>query len=276
MKNERSGSPEERSPGICELRRRAQDSGSRGQSFSSLSSSARIWEHEITVRVEMEALLEGARRARGVVVLIDVFRAFSTACHVIHQDPLDYLLVEGSDAASRLSLSRPAPFLIGKAEIGASLLYDIPNSPSLAVQRRLAERTIIHRSDAGARGALCATHAAEVLAAGFVNAAATAGYLLHKRPSLVTLVSLGHDGSTRSLEDDLCAAHILALLSGRSPDLRPFTPELRRGPGSYFFGGDQREYPSADFTLCLDVDRFDFALCVEPCGDHARLRRCVG
>jgi 2-phosphosulfolactate phosphatase len=225
------------------------------------------------MRVERDALIEGARRARGVAVLIDVFRAFSTACHAIAQEPLGYALVADSSAASRLRAARPAPFLIGKAEIGASLTYDIPSSPTLVERRRLVARTVIHRSDAGAKGALCALQADELLAAGFVNAAATARYILRERPPLVTLVSMGHDGLTPSREDELCAELLAALLRGGSFDLRPFMAELRGGPGRYLFDGDQREYPSADFLRCLAVDRFDFALRAEPLGDHARLSK---
>ena len=33
------------------------------------------------MRVEKKDFVEGARNARGIVVIIDVFRAFSTACY---------------------------------------------------------------------------------------------------------------------------------------------------------------------------------------------------
>ncbi len=228
------------------------------------------------MRVVFESLLDGAERAHGLVVIIDVFRAFSTACYILEQVPAEYLLVGESRAACRLLTTAEAPFLVGKTELGETLSYDIPNSPTRACQHQLAGRTLIHRTGAGARGILRASRAEEILAGSLVNAEATAAYIRDRGPEVLTLVSMGHEGDTPSEEDELCARYLKALLQGVPLNIAGHREELRRGAGRYFFdGATQEEYPREDFDRCLALNRFPFALRATRHGDYARLERCA-
>lgn len=224
-------------------------------------------------QISMYHQLEGASVAQGLVVIIDVFRAFTTACHVVEQGPAALLLVESSDVAARLAADVPRPFLIGKPERDAKLTYDCPSSPTLAASHVLAGRTIIHRSAAGAAGVLRAKSATEVLAASFANAEAVALYVRRCSPAQVSFVCMGHEGVTASLEDELCAHYLLERLRGRAFDLRPHLSALREGPGRYFFDGREWEYPEADFDRCTETNRFSFVLRATRLGDHALLTR---
>lgn len=225
------------------------------------------------MRIERETLLSGATAARGLTVIIDAFRAFTTACHVASSAPASYVLVGNSLTAARLVGTSSRPLLVGKPEPGASLAYDVPNSPTRLTEYQLRERTIIHRTGAGARGILRATRADEVLVAGFVNVAAVARYIRLHDPAVVTLVAMGHEGTTSSLEDELCAEAIDAALSGEAFDLASWLAPLREGPGRYFFADTQDEYPRADFERCTELDRFSFVLRAELRGDYAELHR---
>lgn len=227
------------------------------------------------VRVEKRFLLEGAASARGLTVIIDVFRAFTTACYLMEGEPRDYFLVGDSAAAARLAATVAAPFLVGKPELGAALRYDIPSSPTRARGQPVAGRTIIHRTGAGARGILRAVAATELIAASLVNLDAIVRYLRARaRPEdLITLVCMGHEGETPSDEDELCADAIAAGLRGEPFDLAPRARDLREGPGRYFFTDAQDEYPSEDFARCTAPAHHDFVLRAERRGDHARLVR---
>jgi 2-phosphosulfolactate phosphatase len=216
--------------------------------------------------------LAGARAACGLTVIIDVFRACTAACYAATQSPLRYLLVGDSVRAARLAASTERPFLVGKPEPGAVLRYDVPNSPTRIVAHDLAARTVIHRTAAGARGVL-AGGAAEVVCAGLVNAGAVSRYVRARRPRRVTLVAMGHEGRTPSAEDGLCAELITAHLLERRLDLAPRLEALRDGPGRYFFGENQDDYPRADFARCTEVDRFSFVLRAERHRTHAELVR---
>ncbi len=228
------------------------------------------------MRVVFKSLLDGAARAQGLVVIIDVFRAFSTACYILEQAPVEYLLVGESRAARRLLITAEAPFLVGKTELGETLPYDIPNSPTRACQHQLAGRTLIHRTGAGARGILRASQADEILAGSLVNAEATAVYIRKRRPDVLTLVSMGHEGDTPSEEDELCARYLQALLQGAPLDIASHREELRRGAGRYFFDtATQEEYPREDFDRCLALNRFPFVIRATRHSDYARLERLI-
>lgn len=205
----------------------------------------------------------------NVTVVIDAFRAFTTAAYILHQRPRDYLLTNTSASAGRLAAGDPDALLVGKPEIGARIAYDIPNSPTRVGETRIADRRVVHRTEAGARGVLAAKGI--VLVAAFVNARATAAWL-RRTHAHVRLWPMGHEAASPSLEDDLCAACIESMLIGRPFDLSPYWKTLRDGPGRYFFGEDHWQYPREDFERCLELDRFDFAIQAEVRGDYARLR----
>jgi 2-phosphosulfolactate phosphatase len=217
--------------------------------------------------------LAGAAQAHGLVVIIDVFRAFTTACYVLAQRPTAYLLAGGCTTARRLGLGRPDTLLIGKPEPGSDLVYDIPNSPTRALSIPIRGRTVIHRTAAGARGVLAAQHADAVLVAGFANAAATVRYIQALSPAFVSLVAMGHEGTTPALEDDLCAACLAASLTAEPFDLTPHLASVRQTSGAYFVGSAQDEYPVEDFDRCLTLDSYPYALRAEQFGVYARISR---
>jgi 2-phosphosulfolactate phosphatase len=209
-----------------------------------------------------------------VAVIIDAFRAFATACYVLDRGPDEYFLATSSETVARLARQAANPLLIGKPELGADLVYAIPNSPTRALEVSIVGRTVIHRTQAGAKGVVEAAGVEIVLAAALVNTSATARTLRGIAPSALTLAPMGHEGVTPTLEDDLCGVAITSHLEGEHFDLAQFVPALREGSGRYFFGDDQWQYPREDFERCTARDRFDFAIRAERVDDYARLVRC--
>ncbi|NGX38826.1 MAG: putative 2-phosphosulfolactate phosphatase [Chlamydiae bacterium] len=207
-----------------------------------------------------------------VAIVIDVFRAFTTACHVLASKPASYVLSTFSPVLTDMASNLEDTLLIGKPEIGADFIYNIPNSPTRVKEERILGRDILHRTEAGARGILNAKEADVILGAGFVNAKATTLYIQSLSSPEVQLFPMGHEGNTPSLEDELCAQYIECLLEGKDMDLSRYLPVLRNDSGRYFFSEDQWQYPREDFELCLEKDRFDFAVQAEVKGDYAILR----
>lgn len=210
-----------------------------------------------------------------ITVVIDVFRAFTTACYVLEQGPAHYILTPQSLVIAKLVAQIAQPIIIGKPEKGMEgvVKYDIPNSPTRAGELSLTERRVFHRTEAGARGVLQAKSADVVLVAGFVNAVATVRYIQSLADPEVTVLPMGHEATTPSLEDDLCARYIEAALKGERFDLTPFRSLLKEGAGSYFFAEDQWQYPHQDFETCLQINRFDFAVQAEVKEDYAVLSK---
>ena len=209
-----------------------------------------------------------------VIVVVDAFRAFATASYVLERRPAIYLYTAKSTVVSRLASNVYNPLLIGKPEKGQKLIYDIPNSPTRVLGEKISGRNILHRTESGAKGIMQARHADIVLAAGFVNADATVKYIKTLPNPKVTITPMGHEATSPSLEDDICAEYIEALFYGNKKELNCYISELRKGSGKIFFSDDQWQYPREDFVRCLEIGRFNFAIRAKICADYAILTRC--
>lgn len=213
--------------------------------------------------IHIQQGMEGASRARGVAVVIDVFRAFTTACHAAAAGARPLLPAASPESAMALLKVFPDAITAGERYGRPLPGFDFGNSPALLEESkfRLAGHPFIQSTHAGTRGLLAAIGADEVLAASLVNAAATARYLQAIRAELVTLVPMGWTGEEPAEEDDLCAEYIAARLSGETPDTTGFAAQLRSAAAAAkFFDPNQPWAPEEDFRLCLRVNRFPFAL----------------
>lgn len=214
-----------------------------------------------------------------VTVVIDAFRAFSTASYVLESNPASYRVATKSSVISRLAIDSINPLLIGKPEKGFDhVVYHIPNSPTRVLGVKITGSDVLHRTEAGIKGILQSQDADIILAAGFVNAESTVQYInktiRKKGIPKITIIPMGHQGETSSLEDDICADYIKCLLREEKFDINLYMDEIRQGPGSYFFSQDQWQYPSEDFTRCLEMGRFNFAIQAILKDDYAILSRC--
>lgn len=209
----------------------------------------------------------------NVIIVIDVFRAFTTACCVLERNPTSYILTNKSTAVSHLISGLQDSFLIGKAERGVTLNYNIPNSPTRVKEVDIKGRNVFHRTEGGASGVLMSKGLGIILAAGLANADATVRYVLQLQNPEITILPMGHEGITPSLEDDICAQYIDAKFRGQTMDLAHYFADLREGPGKYFFTDDQWQYPREDFDCCMDLNRFNFAIHADVQDEYAFLRR---
>ncbi len=212
-----------------------------------------------------------------IAVIIDVFRAFTTAAYILEKGPSSYTVAVQQNVIVQLAARCINPLIVGKPEMGMEgELFQVPNSPTRVKKLEIAGRDVFHRTEAGVQGVLYSQEALQadvVLVAGFANASATIHYIKQFQNPHVTFVPMGHRGLTPSLEDDLCAQCLSAFLEGKTFDLKPYKPQLKEGSGSYFFSADQWQYPEKDFKRCLKKDSFSFAIRAEIKGDYALLNR---
>ena len=200
------------------------------------------------------SLIQGARDARGTAVIIDVYRAFTTAAFCIAAGAREIVLVASHGEALEMKAKDPELFLTG--EIGGKPIpgFDSGNSPAHVLDLDLRGRRVVQRTSSGTQGVAAATRADGILVASFVIASATARYL-RQRGGDVTLVGMGHEGEAKSVEDELCASYLEALLTGTKP---PLVPRLM---GEVADRVEWPEwFPMRDALLAADVDRFSFAL----------------
>jgi 2-phosphosulfolactate phosphatase len=204
--------------------------------------------------------LEDCHTAQGVVVVIDVLRAFSTAAYAFSRGAKEILLVSTVDEA--LSLKSSIPHVKAMGEVGGLRPdgFDFGNSPTYISEADLSGITMVHRTSAGTQGVVRSQGAEVMLAASFVVANATAQYVTNLAPTEVTFVITGRSYNGGD-EDIACAEYLEALLQGTPPDRNPFVRRVMESRDAFpHLDPAQREFPLSDLDFCTRVDRFDFAM----------------
>ena len=217
------------------------------------------------MHIEICHLIEGARKAEGLAVIIDVFRAFSLECYLFAAGAGEIRPVGTIEETFAWRGKDPSCFLIGERQGRMIEGCDMGNSPSVIDPERIRSRRIIHTTSAGTQGIVNAIHADEILTGSFVNAQAVAEYIRRKNPEKVCLVAMGKAGREVAEEDELCAQYLQSLLDGvKMPDIDSRLLALKTGGGKHFFDPKTQDvFPEEDFWLCTRRDCFDFVIRVE-------------
>lgn len=219
--------------------------------------------------------LSNCHLATGVVVVIDVLRAFTSAAFAFGAGADEILLVGTVQEALDLRQLQPGSLVMG--EVGGLRVpgFDFSNSPHEVSQAGLTGRTLIQRTSAGTQGVVRSRQADYLLAASFPVAGATARILRRLAPPEVTFVITEIDPqiapSSRPArlgdEDQACADYIAALLNstaGSPPDPAPFLQRvLNSYSGQKLAGSDLPDFSAHDLQYATALDRFDFGLSIK-------------
>lgn len=193
----------------------------------------------------------------SVAVVVDVMRAFTVAAWAFAQGAEQIVLAESLDDA--LALKARHPDWVALKDGPPAPGFEMVNSPGLLRSADLTGRTVVQKTTAGTVGALAVKDASLVLCASFVVAEATARLLRTRECDHVTFVVTGEDGQAE--EDLACAQYIAGRADGVGADAAGF---LRRAADSRAAaelteGVRQGVHPD-DVALCLELDRFPFAM----------------
>lgn len=209
------------------------------------------------IRVRRASRVDGARDARGVAVVIDVFRAFTTAAFCIDRGAREIVLVRDPEEALEMKRADPSLFLTG--EVGGRPIegFDVGNSPSKIVGLDLEGRRVVQRTSGGTQCVVAAAASArEVVLGSLVIVSATWRYAA-SRGDEITLVASGAAVGPRTIsEDEECAAHLEALLLGHPADPAAMLARIWENEDPNW----PDWFPRRDAELASEIDRFDFAL----------------
>ena len=209
------------------------------------------------MQIQILPLLKGAKQARGLTVIIDVFRAFSLEAYLQYKGVKEILPVQSIAEAMQLKKDLADVILIGERNGIKVEGFDYGNSPSEVMLQNLQDKVIVHTTSAGVQGLIAADKASEIVTGALVNAKATCQYIEKQKPTIVSLVPMGWNGIERALEDDICAEYMLSLLQGeKNISLEDKIRELKKGSGSRFFYLNLPQFPTEDFALCTSLNRF--------------------
>lgn len=213
------------------------------------------------MKIKMLELIEGAKQAEGLTVIIDVLRAFSLECYLFQSGASKIIPIGNIDKAYEMKRENPDYILVG--ERGGKMCegFDYGNSPSAFEHVSLNGKTIIHTTSAGTQGIANATGATEIISGSLVNAKAVAEYIRRKNPEVVSIVAMGNGGVREAKEDVVCAKYIKSMLDGTAYDIVSEVAKLQFDGGQHFFNPDTQDvFPEPDFWLCMKYDRFPFVL----------------
>jgi len=200
--------------------------------------------------------VEGAHSADGVVVVIDVLRAFSVSAYALAGGARECLLVPTVEEARALADSIPDAVISAEVDTLPVPGIAISNSPTQITQTDLRGRSLVQRTSAGTPVICAVEEGHEIYAASLVVATATAQACLLRRPDAITLIASGDFP-----EDHACAVYMESILQGTPANmvelLEPlFASERYRRLAA----GDWPGFPKTDLDLALTPDRFDFAM----------------
>ena len=216
-------------------------------------------------KVNILHLIEGAKQAEGLTVIIDVFRAFSLECYLYEMGVKEIRPIGSVEDAFALQKELPGSVLIGERNGKKCEGFDFGNSPSTVLPEAVKGKTILHTTSAGTQGIVNATKATEIITGSLVNAKAVAEYIKKQKPETVSLVCMGNAGVRPAAEDELCAEYIKSLVEGKAfSDFDERVADLQRHGGDHFFDENRQEiYPKEDFFMCVKYDKFPFVIHIE-------------
>jgi len=213
------------------------------------------------MNIEILEFVEGARNARGLTVVIDVFRAFSVECYAVDSGALKIIATGSVEEAFRLGRKYKNSVLVGERNEKKVAGFDFGNSPTEIIQANLKDTIVIHSTTAGTNGLVNAVNSDLVITGSFVNASAIARFIKAINPDKVSLVGMGYRATESAEEDLLCAEYIKSLIEGQNKDFMERISDLRHTSGKRFFLPENADFsPPTDFFLCTIPDRFNFVL----------------
>lgn len=217
------------------------------------------------MKINILHLIEGAKQAEGLTVIIDVFRAISLECYLYDMGVKEIRPIGSVEDAFALNKQLPESVLIGERHGKKCEGFDFGNSPSTVLPEAVKGKTILHTTSAGTQGIVNATGASEIITGSLVNAKAVAEYIKKRNPEVVSLVCMGNAGVRPAAEDELCAEYIKSLLEGAElPEFAQRVEGLQKYGGEHFFDENRQDiYPKEDFFLCVQYDKFPFVIHVD-------------
>jgi 2-phosphosulfolactate phosphatase len=198
--------------------------------------------------------VEGAREARGVVVVIDVLRAFTTAA---------YAFAAGAEEISLVATVEEALALPGfrMGEAGGRLIpgFDHNNSPSRLRGRELAGRKVVMRTGSGTRCVAEAGNASEIWLGSLVVASATVRAVANRQDVTFVVSGAPDEGE----EDRACAELMAAWLRHETRSLDPVIDAVRSSRAAARHQAGDPDFPREDIDCATAIDAFDFAMKAE-------------
>ena len=213
------------------------------------------------MEISLGSLKRGAEEAQGTTIIIDVFRAFTTAAIAFDRGAKEIVLFADPNDALDLHRKGVGDYLMGEVSGKKPDGFHFGNSPHEISDVDMTGKTLIQSTRAGTVGVEAATNAAEVFLGSFVVAQATVDAIRKESPSLVSIIAMGDQGVVRADEAEQCGIYLRNIMEERKPDFNAVKSLIIPGGATQkFFDPEQPQYHPEDVTLALQADRYSFAM----------------
>ena len=201
------------------------------------------------------------QKSTGIVVVIDVLRAFSTAAYAFSAGVQEIITVDKVTDAFLMKQRFPEAKLVGEVDGLPINQFDYGNSPSSFLNQDLSGVKLIQRTSCGTMGLISNKDSDLLIAACLCCARATARYISIIDPQKVTFIISGSASEDNGADDLACANYIEALLMGIGTRNEEFVKRVKKSTSAQkFLDPGDVDFPCDDLDLCLMVDRFNFAM----------------
>lgn len=212
--------------------------------------------------------LDKSANAAGIVIVIDVLRAFTTAAFAFDAGAEGIVPVADVEEAFALRTENPDWLIMGEAGGLPVEGFDFDNSPAAFLDYDLRGRRLIQRTSSGTQGVVRSRNARHRVAASLCCARATvayvSAYLSRSERQDVTMVITGSHEDGLGDEDLACADYLESLIRGGTPNDGQVIERVRQSRAAQKFRNPGRpQFRPRDLDYAVDIDRFSFAMVVE-------------
>lgn len=211
-----------------------------------------------------------AHKAEGLAVVVDVVRAFTTACYILKNGARAIIPVGEVDAARAIKKQHPSYVLLGERMGIKQPGFDYGNSPAEIAHVDFRGKTVVMTTTAGIQGIVKAKRAGEIITGAFVNAGAVIRYIKRKNPGIVSFICTGDRGE--DTEDFLCADYMRSHLQHTPIPFATIKAKLEGLVSTKSFLESQlTPYAREDLDRCFRLDTFRFVVAQTVAGGQMRL-----
>lgn len=217
--------------------------------------------------------LEDCGKKSGLVVVIDVLRAFSTAAYAFAAGVEGIYLVRTVEQAFSMREEVSDSLIMGEVNGLPVKGFDFGNSPGQFDGIDLSGKYLIQRTTSGTQGAVCSRSADTLLTTSFCNAMATANYIDRISPAEVTFVITGLRPGGWGDEDQACADYIEALIGKEQVNKAKFLRRVSESkPGQLFLDQNLSQFPREDLEYSTAINKFSFIMKVHRKGEYLLMK----
>ena len=201
--------------------------------------------------------LESISKALGLVIIVDILRAASTATYAFARGAEKIIPVSTLEEAFGLKKKHPNYILIGESNGEAFVGTDFGNSPSALEKVNLSGKTVVLRTTQGTQGLIKASKKQDVFFGSFLTAKAMLRYIQVKGIEEISLVALGGPNS----EDGAFTDYFERMLKTEPVFLEKVRENMKKNIFASRFFQNIPWFPERDFWLCFESDdKFNFIL----------------